>query len=102
MNAKRYGDRMWWPWKLLFGLFAAAGLAVALFAMLLLGKGEGPYVGLAVYFGLVAEAVIAVVAGINWALYRAGRDRPVLRKTHGWFAFAAIVLVATAGLRAAY
>ena len=102
MEAKRDSDRMWWPWRLFFGLFIAAGLAIAGFGVLLLGKAEGPYAGVALFLALVAELVIAAVAGVNWVLYRAGRDRPLLRKTHGWVALAAIVLVATAGLRAAY
>lgn len=102
MGARRDSDRMWWPWKLLFGLFITAGLGVAGFGLLILGKAQGPYAGVAVFLALVAELVIAAVAGINWVLYRAGQDRPLLRKTHGWVALTAIVLIATAGLRAAY
>lgn len=93
VNADRDSDRMWWPWKVFFGVLVTAGLLVAGAGVLLVGKASGPYSGLAAAFVLVAVLVMAAIIGVNVALYRAGRTQPRLRKAHAWLIV--VVLVAT-------
>lgn len=93
MNADRDSDRMWWPWKIFFGVLVTAALLVAGFGVLLAGKASGPYSGLAAALALAAVLVMAAIIGVNVALYHAGRTQPRLRKAHAWLIV--IVLVAT-------
>lgn len=43
---------------------------------------------------MVALTGVAVVIAVNAALYRAGRDRPELRRAHGWFVLVAPMVIA--------